>query len=137
MEDVSIHDIDMQGGRTAFSVAFNWNPSYSYAKIPQDMTGPDYWQILAAEVPHDKGIPHLRNVRISNFKAAGVQEAFSVGSYADSPLENVSFQNVEIQAQRGGTIQNAANWKFENTRIRTADGSRVALKESRDVNGLP
>jgi len=137
VEDVSIHDIDMQGGRTAFSVAFNWNPSYSYAKIPQDMTGPDYWLVLAAEVPRDKGIPRLRNVRVSNFKAVGVQEAFSVASYLDSPLENVTFQNVEIQAQRAGEIQNAANWKFENTRIQTTDGSRVALKESRGVAGLP
>jgi polygalacturonase len=137
LEDINIHDIDMQGGRTAFSVTFNWNPSYSYAKIPQDMTGPDYWQVLAAEVPRDKGIPHLRNVRISNFKATGVQEAFSVASYPDSLLQNVTFQNLEIQAQRAGQIANAENWKFENTHIQTSDGSQVATKDSRGITGLP
>jgi hypothetical protein len=43
---------------------------------------------------------------------------------------------VEIEAQQGGTIQHAENWRFVNTRIVTADGSRVALKESRGVTGL-
>ena len=32
---------------------------------------------------------------------------------------------------------NAENWKFEKTRIQTADGSHVALKESSGVTGLP
>jgi polygalacturonase len=42
VENIWLHDIDIQGVRSAFSVAFNWNPSYSYAKIPADMVGPDY-----------------------------------------------------------------------------------------------
>jgi hypothetical protein len=39
-------------------------------------------------------------------------------------LQDVTFQNIDIQAQRAGTIQNAENWKFMGTRIETADGSR-------------
>ena len=35
------------------------------------------------------------------------------------------------------TIENAENWKFLNTRIQTADGSHVTLKDSRGVTGLP
>jgi polygalacturonase len=137
IEDISIHDVDMQGGKTAFSVAFNWNPSYSYAKIPPDMKGPDYWLVLSAEVPREKGIPRLHNVRISNLKASGVQEAFSVSSYPESPLEDVTFRDVEIRAQRAGTIQHAAKWTFENAVIRAADGGGITLKDSREVVGLP
>ena len=51
-------------------------------------------------------------------------------------IENIQ-ATADVQAQRAGVIQNAENWKFENTRIRTADGSRVALKESRGITGLP
>ena len=137
VEDISIHDIDMQGVPTAFSITFNWNPSYSYAKIPPGLVNiPDYYSVLAQEVPREKGIPHFRNVKIYNLKASGSREAFSVGSYPDSPLQDVTFRNIEIHAQRAGQIENAENWKFENTRIQTADGSRVALKESRGVTGL-
>jgi len=138
VEDISIHDIDMRGVPTAFSITFNWNPSYSYAKIPPGLADvPDYYAVLAQEVPREKGIPHLRNVTIYNLKASGSREAFSVGSYPDSPLQDLTFRNIEIQAERGGQIQNAENWKFGNTRIQTADGSHVALKESRGVTGLP
>jgi len=109
----------------------------SYAKIPAGLTSiPDYYSVLAQDVPREKGIPHLKNVRISNLKASGSREAFSVSSYPESPLQDVTFRNIDIQAQRAGTIQNAENWRFENTRIQTADGSRVALKESRGVTGL-
>lgn len=138
LEDISIHDIDLVNVPTAFSINFNWNPSYSYAKIPTGLTNiPDYYAVLAQEVPHEKGIPHLKNVRISNLKATGSRVAFSVGSYSDSPLQDVTFRNIDIQAERAGTIQQAENWKFENTRIQTNDGSRVAVKESRAVTGLP
>ncbi len=137
VEDISIHDIDMRDVRTAFSIAFNWNPSYSYAKIPGGLAVvPEYYSVLAQQVPREKGIPHLRNVKIYNLKATGSQEAFSVGSYSDSPLKNVTFRNIDIMAQRAGTIQNAENWKFENVSIQTADGSQVALKKSRGVTGL-
>ncbi|HEY6346528.1 MAG TPA: glycosyl hydrolase family 28 protein [Bryobacteraceae bacterium] len=138
IEDISIHDIDMRGVPTAFSIAFNWNPSYSYAKIPEGLASiPEHYSVLAQEVPRQKGIPHLRNVKIYNLKASGTREAFSVASYADSPLQNVTFRNIDIQAQRGGQILNAENWNFENTRIHTADGSHVAVKDSRAVKGLP
>ena len=137
LEDISIHDIDLQNVPTVFSITFNWNPSYSYAKIPAGLASvPDYYAVLAQEVPREKGIPHLKNVTISNLKASGARDAFSVRSYSDSPLQAVTFRNVDIQAQRAGTIQNAENWKFENTRIRTADGSVVTLKESRGVTGF-
>jgi polygalacturonase len=137
LEDISIHDIDMHDVRTVFSITFNWNPSYSYAKIPAGLAVvPEYYSVLAQEVPREKGIPHLRNVKIYNLKATGSREAFSVASYPDSPLKDVTFRNIDIAAQQAGVIQNAENWKFENVRIQTADGSRIALKESRGVTGL-
>jgi polygalacturonase len=138
VEDISIHDIDMRNVPTAFSVNFNWNPNYSYAKIPQGLQNvPDYYKVMTQEVPRAQGLPHLKNIRISNIKASGSTQAFSVGAYADAPLQGVTFRNIDIQTQRAGTIQNAENWKFEKTRIQTADGSRVALKDSHGVTGLP
>jgi polygalacturonase len=127
VEDISIHDIDMQNVATAFSITFNWNPSYSYAKIPAGLTSiPDYYKVLAQEVPRAQGLPHLKNVRISNLKAVGTRDAFSVSAYPEAPLQDVTFQNIDIQAQRAGTIQNTENWRFTGTRIQTADGSRIS-----------
>ena len=138
VEDISIHDMDMRGVTTAFRVEFNWYPNYSYARIPEGMTkAPSYWRVLAQPVSAERGLPHLRNVQIAKIRATAVREAFSVGSYPNSPLQNLTFTNIDIQAERAGTIQHAEHWKFVDARIQTADGSRVALKDSQDVTGLP
>ena len=137
ISEITIHDIDLQSVKTIFSVEFNWNPNYSYARIPADVANPPaYWRVLAEPVLPERGTPHLRDIRISDLRARQSQQAFAVGSYANSPLENVTFTNIDIEAGRGGSIRNASNWKFENARNRTADGSGIAVEEGRDVTGL-
>ncbi|HEY3839521.1 MAG TPA: glycoside hydrolase family 28 protein [Bryobacteraceae bacterium] len=127
IRDINIHDVDMQGVGSAFSVQFNWNPSYSYAKIPQGIKNyPAYWKVLTEPVPPERGLPHLRNVTISDVKAKDTRVAFSVSSYKDSPLLNFTFKNIDVAAGTAGKIQNASNWKFENVHIATADGSTVS-----------
>jgi polygalacturonase len=137
IENIDIRGVDMQGVGTAIAVTFNWNPSYSYARIPEGIKDyPDYWKILTEPVPPEKGLPHLRGVRISDVKAAGIRQAFNVVSYKDSPLRDFTFRNLDIEAQRGGTIQNAEDWKFTDTRIRTPEGQGVVLKDCKDVSGI-
>lgn len=118
IEDIRIHDVVLEGVVSALSVAFNWNPSYSYAKMPTDVKNPPaYWRVLTEPVPPEKGLPHLRRVRIVNLKATGVRQAFNVASYADSPLQDFEFQNVHIEARTAGNLQNTQNWKFFSTEI--------------------
>ena len=137
IQDIHIHDMDMQGVGSVFSVQFNWNPSYSYAKIPEGIKDyPAYWKVLVEPVPPDKGLPHLRNVRVSDIHAKDARQAFSVASYKDSPLLNFQFNNIDVAAKSAGTIQNASGWTFANTRITTTDGSSVAVKDSENVSGL-
>lgn len=137
-ENIVIHDIDMQGVNTPVSITLNWNPSYSYAKLPEGMAEiPDYWKVLLTPVPPEKGLPHFRNVHMSGIKATGAQRAFSVSSYAESPLQNFTFENLDIEARTAGSIQNVENWKFRNIKIQTADGSKITVKDSQGVMGLP
>ena len=137
VENINIHDVDIQGTNAAFSITLNWNPSYSYAKLPEGIADmPDYWRVLVAPVPPERGLPHIRNVRISSIKASGAQRAFSVSSYADSPLQDFTFQDLDIAAKAAGSIQNAENWKFVRTRIHASDGSHVVVKDSKSVTGL-
>jgi hypothetical protein len=131
IDNVHIQDMVMEGVATVFSVAFNWNPSYSYAKIPGGMKNvPAYWHVLAE-------LPHLENVFVSHIRATGARRAFAVVSYKDSPLKNIQFDDLEIDARTAGAIENAANWSFTKTAIRTEDGSHVAVKDSTGVTGLP
>jgi polygalacturonase len=138
VSNIHIRDITMQGVRTAIGIEMNWNPKYSYARIPAGMTNvPRYWRVMAQPVPHDKGLPHFRHIRIEDIRATGAQTAFSVAAFPDPPLLDFDFNNVVIDAHTAGTIRNAENWRFTNVRIRTADGSRLVLKDSAAVTGLP
>ena len=92
--------------------------------------------MLLAPVPPAKGLPHIRRVRISGIKANGAQRAFAVSSYAESPLQDFTFQDVDIASKIAGTIRNAENWKFSKTSIRASDGSHVTVKDSHNVSGL-
>jgi hypothetical protein len=137
IENIVIHDMDMEGVATPIRITLNWNPSYSYAKMPEGITNPpDYWRVLTEVVSPEKGLPHFRNVKISDIKAVDAQRAFSVGSYKDSPLENFEFKNLDIDAKSAGSIQYADHWTFANTHIKTADGSVVKLQDCGSVTGL-
>jgi polygalacturonase len=137
IRNVRIHDMVMEGVRSVFAVQFNWNPSYSYATIPADVKDPpDYWKVLAEPVPREKGLPHMRDVKVWGIKATGAQRAFDVSSYKDSPLLNFQFKNWRIEAAAAGSIQDARNWKFVDIHIKTADGSKVTVQDSQDVKGL-
>ena len=137
IENIRISKVSTDGVATPLSITMNWNPGYSYATLPPGVKDvPDYWKILLAPVAPEKGIPHFRNIRISDLKAVGARQAFAVSSHADSPLSGFVLKNIDIEAQTAGTIQNADGWRFENARIRTADGSRVALRDSKGVTGL-
>jgi len=138
VENINIHDVDIQGTNTAISITMNWNPTFSYAKLPEGITTPipDYWRVLVTPVSAEKGMPHVRHVRIAGIKASGAQRAFSVSSYADSPLQDFTFQDLDIAARIAGSIENAEDWKFMRTSVRAADGSHIVVKDSRGVTGI-
>jgi len=138
IENIAIRGMEMEDVATPLSITFNWNPSYSYAKMPEGVRdAPDYWRVLTAPVPPEKGLPHLRKVRISDVRSTGARQAFSVVSYQDSPLQDFVLKNIRIDARTAGSIANAEDWRFMDTRIHTADGSRITLKDCRAVTGLP
>jgi polygalacturonase len=129
MENINISNVTTVGVATPVSITLNWNPSYSYAKLPEGVKDmPAYWRVLTEVVPPEKGLPHFRKIRISGLKSTGAQRAFAVSSYADSPLVDFEFKDIEIEAKTAGTIANTQGWKMEGMRIQTADGSTVTVK---------
>jgi hypothetical protein len=134
---IDIRGVHLQGVAVPVKIGLDWNPQYSYAKIPAGMTNvPAYWHILAQPVPPEKGLPHLRNVQISDLTATGARRAFAVSGYPSDPIQNFRFDHLNISANTAGTIADAENWTFANTVIHTADGSHVELKDCRNVTGL-
>ena len=136
-DGIRIHDLVLENVATPIAINMNWNPSYSYAKLPAGLTDiPSYWKVLTTPVPPEKGLPHFRNVSIWNIRATGAKRAFAVSAYPNAPLVDFHFKNIDISAKTAGSIADAKNWSFSNVHIKTADGSHVTVKDSENVTGL-
>jgi polygalacturonase len=134
VENIDISGVTTTGVATPINIALNWNPSYNNVTAPKgDLPKgmkeiPVYWKVLTEAVPPEKGMPHFRKIRISGLKSTGAQRAFAVVSYADAPLVDFEFKDIEIEAKTAGIIANTQGWKMENVRIKTEDGSSLAVK---------
>lgn len=130
---ITIRDVIMEGVRTAFRIDLDWNPSYSYATIPPGIaTVPPLWRVLTAPVAPERGIPHLSDVRVAGVRANGTARAFDVAAYSQAPLEHFRFNDIAIDAPDGGTIADARDWRFTDTRL----VARPRLRDSQGVIGL-
>jgi len=137
-ENIRIHDIVMEDTPTVIRFTMDWNPSYSYAKIPDGLKDvPPYYAVLATPVPEGKGIAHFHDIHIWNVKATGAKQVFDVNGNAKAPIDDVHIENLDVQAKTAGHISDAKDWTFKNIKLDIADGSAVALKDTSNIVGLP
>lgn len=138
VSDVYIHDIDVARGDAGIRVNLNWNPQYSYTRIPDGITDvPAHWKVLTTHVPADKGLPHVRDIRIARFKARDVKAAIDLEAYPDAPIRNVRFDDIDIEAGQLGAIRHANGIHFSNSRIIASEGGKITLENASNITGLP
>lgn len=132
--DVRIHDLTLEGVAIPVHIEMNWNPSYSYAKIPPGLVNvPAYYKVLATPVPEAEGLPHFSDVRIWNLKASGARRAFDVSALPAAPLVNFHIDRVMIEAQSAGRVANTKDWQLTDVGIHSVDGSKLVFT---DASGL-
>jgi polygalacturonase len=129
--DIRIHDLTLEGVAIPIHITMNWNPSYSYATIPDGVKDiPSYWVTLTTKVPEQQGLPHFRDVHIWNIKATGARSAFNVAAYPNATLDDFRLDHLDIDAATAGTIANVKNWTLTDSNIKTQDGSRPVFTDS-------
>ncbi|WP_229261882.1 glycoside hydrolase family 28 protein [Duganella guangzhouensis] len=135
-ENLRLHDFKMIDTPVVLRINMNWNPSYSYAKIPDEIKDyPPYWKTLSTPVPREKGIAHFHDVRIWNIHARGATTAFEVDGYSEAPLSRFTLEGLDIEAQNGGHIYDAKDWTFTDAQLKL--GTPVSLEDNQGVRGLP
>jgi polygalacturonase len=130
-ENIRIHDLTLEGVAIPIHMTMNWNPSYSYATLPEGVKDiPPYWTVLTTRVPEAQGLPHFRDVHIWNIKATGAKSAFNVAAYPNATLDNFRFDHLDIEAATAGSIANTKNWTLTENNIKTTDGSKPVFTDS-------
>lgn len=125
LEHIRVERLKLVNVRHVFSFLLDWNPAYSYCALPEGYTGEvsERWKKLIERVPLEKGIPTVRNIQIKDIKAyyteeyEGMSMAFEIEAFEGFPIEEVSFENVEITAKSFGSIKGVKGFKWKNVEL--------------------
>ena len=82
--------------------------------------------------PVSERTPRFRNIHLSNITAQ-TNEAIFINGLAEMPVEDVTFNDIQFDAQTGATIKEGKNIECHNVRITTKAGSAIIAE---NVNGL-
>ena len=85
------------------------------------------------EGPVTEKTPCFRNIHISNVTATDVKQAGLILGINEMPIENLTFNNININAEIGFDIQTAKNIEFHNVTINTTKGSSWQVKGATDM----
>lgn len=137
IEDIHFTNIQLDSVGTAFQFTMNWNPSYSYSALPagyDENTIPAHWKTMLHRVePAEKGIPHFKDVYVSNISAKGVKKVINGAGMQESSLTGFTFSNVSISANAAGDIAFASGWIFNNVHINSGDGQPLHVINSTNM----
>jgi polygalacturonase len=137
IEDIHFRNIQMDSVGTAFQFTMNWNPAYSYSKLPDGYSYdslPKHWKVMLTKVePAEKGIPHFRDVYVSDIKAVGVKKVVNAAGMKESLLQNFHFNNVNVQGNAAGAVDFGEGWVFDNVSIKGLDGEKLVVKNSENM----
>ncbi len=138
VEDIHFQNIEMDSVGNAFMYTMNWNPTYSYSSLPAGYSYdsiPAHWKTLLQKVePAEKGIPHFKDIYVSNVTVKHARKAMNASGLEQSKLVNFNFNNVQVIADNAGDINFAQDWKWKNVSIKSKDNSGVAVKNSQGIS---
>ena len=131
VNNIIINNIEVNNVRTPIEATLNWNPSYSYASLENEMHQiPAHWKVMLEEVPEEQGIPLFKNVQISNITAKGSSMGINAEGIEASYLENFTFNNIQIEADDPGRVMFTKNWVFNNVSIVGKNGQKMKAENN-------
>ena len=138
VEDIHVSHITMDSVGNAILFTMNWNPAYSYSTLPPGYNPdsiPAHWKTMLHKVePPERGIPHFKDIYVSDVRVASARKAVSATGLEQSMICGVHIDRVTIHAATAGDIDFAKDWKLDSVDVITKDGSKLMVKNSSNVN---
>lgn len=137
VEAIWLANIKMEAIRDPFQINLNWNPNYSYSKLPAPYTWdeiPDHWKVMLTPVdPPEKGLPTFRDIHFTEIQATNCQTALICEGVEASPVSGFSLKNVHITAKNPGRMYWAKDWTLDNVYIGGENGEQVMMEHNINV----
>jgi polygalacturonase len=136
VENIYVHDIEMNNVGTMLRATMDWNPSYSYSTLPKEYSFdsiPNHWKVMLQQVTPEQGTPHFKNVYLTRMKGTVKGSAISISGMKESPIENYFLKDINIEARTPGDISYAKGWRFNNVSIKTTGTGALKIQNSSDM----
>ncbi len=131
MQNIHIRNVEMQGVAHPISITMNWNPAYSYAKLPEGMKDiPDYWRCCWRRFRRRRGCRISATFIFPMSTATGAQQAFTVSAYPEAPLQDFEFKNIHIEAKTRGFHSERAELELHGRHYQNRRWQPRAVKNS-------
>ena len=83
--------------------------------------------------PVTEKTPCFRNIHISNVTGSELKAAGHILGISEMPIQNLTFNNINMDAKTGFTIETAKDIEFHNVTINAAEGPAFILKDVRNM----
>ena len=80
--------------------------------------------------PAEKGIPHFKNIYVSNVSAKGVKKLFNAAGLKESSLVDFHFENIKSTGASAGDIEFAKNWTLNKVDLTRLTNQQLNIKNS-------
>lgn len=135
VENIYMANVEADSVRNVFAADLNWNPSYSYSKLPERYEAkeiPEHWKVMLTPVePKEKGYPYFRNVYLANVKATNVEQFISASGWNDSlTLQKFGLYNLDVRAKRAGKVAFTEQFSLEKVRLKTDDRKEIIFENN-------
>jgi polygalacturonase len=122
VENITFEDITATNVRSPIDINLSW--------------GGDDWKKFvdpkfAAAVPEEIGTPHARNITIRNFTASNCPTGGTIAGLPNSPINDVTFENVFIYSDRGMTISHAPELKLAGLSVEAKQGQNIIRRDAK------
>ena len=137
VENIYVHNIEMNNVGTMLRATMDWNPAYSYSTLPKGYSYdsiPNHWKVFLEKVGPERGTPHFKNVHLTGMKGTVRGAAISIAGMKESPVENYFLTDIEVVARSQGDISFAKGWKFKNVSIKTENNNILKVQNSTDMD---
>ena len=135
-EHIYVKNVEMDEVGAVLEASVNWNPTYSYSKLPEEFDGkdlPEHWKKMLEKVPDSKGIPYFKNIYLSDFKIDKANSFLNVAGSEQSLMKNFSFTNIDAVVEKIGRVDYAEDWNFSNVQIKEIESNSFRITNSKNV----
>ena len=92
-----------------------------------------FYDKLSKPEPVSERTPVFRNIHLSNITGSDVKQIGYIKGIEEMPVNELSFSNINMEAEKGFNVETATNIRFFNVDFAVSEGPSLTFRESSGI----